>query len=203
MHLFPIEANPELNLLPKDGSVFYFGSIFSDEEAAQIFTSLQTSIFWKADELVLFGKRIITKRKVAWYAEHAMQYTYSGITKTALPFTPLILELKTKIEKLSADTFNSCLLNFYHSGAEGMGYHSDDEADLKEDACIASLSFGAKRKFVFKHKYSNEKVEILLENGSLLLMKDQTQRFWKHRLPEALKVKEPRINLTFRTIVEK
>src|SRR5699024_713386 len=111
-----------------------------------------------------------------------------------------LLELKNKIEEETGEEFNSCLLNLYHDGSEGMGWHSDDESDLKKNGTIGSLSLGAKRKFVFKHKTTKEKVEVFLDHGSLLLMKGETQRYWLHTLPPTKKVKSPRVNLTFRTI---
>lgn len=116
--------------------------------------------------------------------------------------TKELLALKARIEKESGETFNSCLLNLYHSGDEGMGWHTDAEPELKKDGAIASISFGAKRKFVFKHKESKEKVELFLEHGSLLIMRDTTQTFWQHTLPKSKKITIPRVNLTFRTIIE-
>jgi len=124
------------------------------------------------------------------------------VTKYALPWTKELLELKALIEKETQEKFNSCLLNLYHNGEEGMAWHSDGESDLKKGAAIGSLSFGAERKFVFKHKKSKEKVELYLEHGSLLIMKGTTQKYWLHRLPPSKKITSPRINLTFRTIVE-
>jgi alkylated DNA repair dioxygenase AlkB len=132
---------------------------------------------------MMFGKKIITKRKVAWYGDSPFRYTYSKVTKEALPWTPELLTLKNRIETATGETFNSCLLNLYHSGDEGMAWHSDDEIDLKRNGAIGSITFGAERKFAFKHKHIDQKVEMLLEHGSLLVMKDTTQTFWLHRLP--------------------
>ncbi|MBP9787444.1 MAG: alpha-ketoglutarate-dependent dioxygenase AlkB, partial [Acinetobacter sp.] len=129
------------------------------------------------------------------------EYTYSNIHKYALPWTKELLELKVLVESLTGESFYSCLLNLYRTGEEGMAWHSDDETDLKRDGAIASLSFGAERKFAFKHKHSKEKVELYLEHGSLLVMKDKTQSYWLHRLPPTKKINTARINLTFRTIV--
>jgi len=201
MNLFSEQTDPSYNWLPKDGIVNYFGSIYNLAESKEIFTRLMEEIVWKNDEAIIFGKLIVTKRKVAWYGEKEFAYTYSNTTKKALPWTPLLLALKKKTEALSGETFNSCLLNLYHSGEEGMAWHSDAEKDLKKNGAIASLSFGAERVFSFKHKQSKETVSILLENGSLLMMKDCTQSFWLHRLPPSTKILTPRINLTFRTIV--
>jgi len=118
-----------------------------------------------------------------------------------LPWTKELIELKTVTENRTGEKFNSCLLNLYHSGDEGMAWHSDGEKDLLKDGAIGSLSFGAERKFSFKHKQSKEKVSIVLEHGSLLVMKGTTQTYWLHRLPPAKQITRPRVNLTFRTIV--
>ncbi len=200
MNLF--DHNPtNANLLPKDGTVNYYGSIFNKTEADFYYESLLNNIHWENDQAVIFGKLIITKRKVAWYGEKPFKYTYSNITKTALPWTKELLALKQKAEALSGETFNSCLLNLYHNGDEGMAWHSDAEKDLKKNGAIASLSFGAARKFAFKHKVAKTTVSLVLAHGSLLIIKDTTQTHWLHRLPPTKLVAKPRINLTFRTIV--
>ncbi|MHC8949856.1 alpha-ketoglutarate-dependent dioxygenase AlkB family protein [Sphingobacterium hungaricum] len=200
MELFEQEYDTAKNWLPYEGEVNYYGKIFSTKEADDYFTKLLEAIEWRNDESIIFGKKIITKRKVAWYGEHPFEYTYSNVTKKALPWTRELLELKDRIEKETGETFNSCLLNLYHNGEEGMAYHSDGEKDLKKNGSIASLSFGAERKFSFKHKVSKEKVEFKLAHGSLLIMKGSTQTHWLHRLPPTKLIKSPRINLTFRVI---
>src|SRR5690606_15171111 len=197
---FDQNLNPEKNLLPLDGTVNYYGRVLEPELADEFYNSLLHNIDWKNDEAVIFGKKIITKRKVAWYGDKDFEYTYSKSTKTALPWTDDLLELKKIAEQKTGETYNSGLLNLYHSGEEGMAYHSDGEKDLKKNGAIASLSFGAERKFSFKHKYTGQKEELILEHGSLLVMKDQRQSFWLHRLPPTKKIATPRINLTFRTI---
>lgn len=201
MKLFDEYIDSAKNLLPSDGTVNYFGKLMSDKAADRYFEKLMTNIDWKNDEAVIFGKLIITKRKVAWYGDTDYEYTYSNTTKKALPFTEELLELKNLIEEKTGETFNSCLLNLYHTGGEGMAWHSDGEKDLKKDGAIGSLSFGAERKFAFKHKATKEKVSLVLEHGSLLVMKDETQSNWLHRLPPTTQILTPRINLTFRTIV--
>ncbi len=198
--LFNFEMDTERNLLPKDGTVNYFGTVFSTEESNRYYEILLNTIDWKNDEAMIFGKKIITKRKVAWYGDTEFEYTYSKITKKAHLWTPELLQLKKQIEEKSGETFNSCLLNLYHTGEEGMAWHSDAEKDLKKNGAIASISFGAERKFAFKHKETKETVSINLEHGSLLIMKGTTQTHWLHRLPPTKKVNAARINLTFRTI---
>ena len=192
--------NPISNLLPRDGEVNYYGAILSIADAQYYYEQLLHHIAWENDKAIIFGKQIVTKRKVAWYADKPFDYTYSNTTKSALPWTKALLELKAITEVKTGETFNSCLLNLYHNGDEGMAWHSDGEKDLKKNGAIGSLSFGAERKFSFKHKTTKETVSVLLEKGSLLVMKGTTQTHWLHRLPPTKKVKIPRINLTFRTI---
>lgn len=200
MSLFEIEYDCHKNILPYDGVVNYYGKIIQTERANFYFQKLLDSIVWKQDEAVIFGKHIFTKRKVAWYGNMAFEYTYSNITKKALPWTKELEELKSIIETHSGETYNSCLLNLYHNGNEGMAWHSDGEKDLRKNGAIASLSLGAERKFSFKHKHSKELISLQLAHGSLLIMKGETQTHWMHRLPPTKKVCSERINLTFRTI---
>tara|TARA_B110000483_G_scaffold143384_1_gene171243 strand:- start:161 stop:763 length:603 start_codon:yes stop_codon:yes gene_type:complete len=188
------------NILENDGQVNYYGKVFNDERAQYFFTQLLQNIEWENDKTIIFGKLIITKREVAWYGDEPFDYTYSKSTKSALPWTKELLELKEIVEHKTGDTFNSCLLNLYHNGEEGMGWHSDNEKNLKNNGAISSLSFGAERKFCFKHKMTKEVISVYLETGSLLVMKGTTQKNWLHRLPPTKKVKTPRINLTFRTV---
>ncbi|MCH7409441.1 alpha-ketoglutarate-dependent dioxygenase AlkB [Belliella sp. DSM 111904] len=202
MDLFEDRRDVTRNCLPKDGEVFYYGKIFDLDESKEYYDELLHNIAWRNDEALIYGKRIITKRKVAWYGDEPFEYTYSKITKRALPWTESLLKLKKTIEEISAETYNSCLLNLYHSGEEGMAWHSDGEKDLKKNGAIGSVSFGAERKFAFKHKDTKEVVSMILEQGSLLVMKGTTQSHWLHRLPPTKTVRSPRINLTFRTIVK-
>lgn len=188
------------NILPFDGITNYHGLVLNKNQCDFYYQKLIKTIQFKNDEAIIFGKKIITKREVAWYGASEFSYTYSKITKTAYIFTKELLELKEIVEKESGETYNSCLLNLYHSGDEGMGYHSDGEKMLKKNGAIASLSLGAERKFSFKHKENKQRVDVILENGSLLVMKKGTQTNWLHRLPPTKKVNLPRINLTFRTI---
>ncbi|MEY5046588.1 MAG: hypothetical protein RL713_1813 [Bacteroidota bacterium] len=193
-------ADANKNLLPFDGIVNYHGMVWGQFEADHFLKVLSTDIAWEHDEVMMFGKKIITKRKVAWYGDKPFDYTYSHVKKSALPWTAVLKAIKDKVEQASGETYNSCLLNLYHNGEEGMGWHTDNEKELKKEGAIASVSFGAVRKFAFKHKETQEKVELTLDNGSLLVMKGTTQSHWLHRLPPSKKITVPRINLTFRTI---
>jgi alkylated DNA repair dioxygenase AlkB len=189
------------NLLPYDGEVIYYGKVMGTANANHYLDILINTIACKNDEAVIFGRHIITKRKVAWYADNDYSYTYSNTTKRALPWTNELLALKALTENLTGHQFNSCLLNLYHNGDEGMAWHSDYEKALGKDTAIASLSFGAERKFALKHRESKHPLSLILEHGSLLIMKGSTQSNWLHSLPKSKKIKEPRVNLTFRTMI--
>ena len=162
------------------------------------------NIDWNFDQIHIFGKKRVLKRRIAWYGDEDKIYKYSGTIKVPLKWNKTLYLIKNIIENHINYSFNSVLLNEYGSGQEGMGWHSDDEKELGTDPIIASLSFGANRDFIFKHKTdrSIENVKLHLKSGSLLLMLGSTQHYWKHSLPKRLKVKEPRINLTFRNIIQ-
>ena len=189
------------NLLPKDGTVHYYGKIFTEEQSEIYYVKLLDEINWQHDVIKIFGKEIITKRKVAFLGDEGISYKYSGKTKIAEKWLKFILEIKSTVEQISGEKFNACLLNYYHNGSEAMSWHSDNEKEILKHSAIASVSFGAERKFGFKHNFSKEEISLMLENGSLLIMKDKTQIYWKHKLYTNAKIIEPRINLTFRTIV--
>jgi alkylated DNA repair dioxygenase AlkB len=188
------------NLLPRDGTVLYFPEVIPVEKALDYFEKLLCSVRWSHDEVVIFGKKHVTKREVAWYGDDSFKYSYSNTTKVAHPWTDELMELKHITEAISRQRFNSCLLNLYHNGEEGMGYHSDDEKELGVNPVIASVSLGAERKFTFKHRQTRETCSVMLGNGSILLMKDETQHHWLHTLPKMKRVSSQRINLTFRSI---
>ena len=186
------------NILTKDGQAFYYGQIFSAQECADWFEILMNNIAWQQDEVIIFGKKIITARKMQWYAATEVEYEYSKVKRTARIFTEELVRLKNIVEEKTGATFNSCLLNLYHDGNEGMGWHSDGESSLVHNAPITALSFGAERKMLFKNKASKENVSVFLENGSLLLMGKDSQTNWLHSIPKTKKVSKPRISLTFR-----
>jgi alkylated DNA repair dioxygenase AlkB len=202
MDLFNQHIDETINYLPQDGTVNYYGKLLTVKQADYYLDKLLNTIHWKNDEAVIFGRHIITKRKVAWYGNDNYDYTYSRITRQALKWTKELLELKQLVEAKTGDTFNSCLLNLYHNGDEGMAWHSDDEKTLGENSSIASFSFGAERKFSFKHRQTKETLSMMLEHGSLLVMKGTTQTHWLHCLPKSKRVTTPRVNLTFRTMIQ-
>ena len=204
MHKRLFEDTPitsHTNLLTKDGEAYYLHNVFSGEICEDLFQKLMTSISWQQDQLYMFGKLITTSRKVAWIGDPNCSYTYSGVKKPPQPWTPELLFIKDKAEELAQCEFNSCLLNLYHNGSEGMGWHSDDEIELNPLAAIASISLGGERKFAFKHKLDKTGVSLFLENGSALIMHAPTQEFWNHSLLKTKKPVSQRINLTFRKIL--
>ncbi|MEZ7919868.1 MAG: alpha-ketoglutarate-dependent dioxygenase AlkB [Akkermansiaceae bacterium] len=196
MDLF--STDPNANLLPQDGVVHYQSAFLSPAESARYFASLRNEIPWRSDEVTMFGKTIVTARKVAWFGDAGLDYTYSGKTKSPLPWTDLLRELKRLTEEQTGQLFNSCLLNFYHDGSEGMGWHRDNESSIIPHSTIACVSLGAERRFHFKHTTTKERITMELASGSLLLMEGETQTQWLHALPKSKRVSEPRISLTFR-----
>jgi alkylated DNA repair dioxygenase AlkB len=188
-----------MNILPQNGEAYFFGSVFDKAEAGTYFQKLYKETPWQHDEVKIYGKTIITARKMAWYGDKP--YVYAHKAHKPHPFSPLLSTLKVRAEELCKVKFNSCLLNLYENGAQGMSWHSDDEKEITPHSPIASLSFGVERRFDFRHKNTSETIKIMLENGSLLIMRGECQSYWKHQLPKMLRIKEPRINLTFRTML--
>ena len=194
---------PTDNLLPYDGQVNDLGLVI--DYPSPLFYKLVTELPWQADVVTLFGKTHVTTRQIVWMGDSDVNYQYSGHTRQTIAWTDTVFHVKHHIEeqlsKIGIDAnFNSCLLNYYPSGEDGMGYHADDEKELGEQPIIASLSLGATRKFVFKHKKTQDKVELYLESGQLIVMHGDTQRFWKHSITKTKKVNAGRISLTFRQI---
>jgi alkylated DNA repair dioxygenase AlkB len=196
----PKPSDCTLNILPKDGYVEYLPGVLSEQFSAHLMSQLQTSLMWESDQLMMFGKKVTTRRKVAWVGDPSCSYTYSGVKKIPQSWTPELLSIKSQLEGLAQSAFNSCLLNLYHDGDDGMGWHSDDEKELDANSPIASLSLGARRKFVFRHKEDKTTIPLYLEDGSVLIMRSPTQQFWQHALLKTKTVSMPRINLTFRKI---
>ncbi len=190
------------NLLPYDGEAHYLETLFNDQESAQWLATLSESIAWQRDQVTMFGKTITTDRQVAWFGTQPYLYRYAQHTKQAQLWTPPLLAIKQRVEQVTGERFDTCLLNFYQHGEQGMGWHSDNEPELKREGVIVSISFGAERKFVFKHKATKHKVELWLANGSALIMGGPIQQYWLHTLPKTKKVNQPRINLTFRQMAK-
>ncbi len=194
--------NQSSHIINQDGEAIYYGSILTQEQNECYFDELLNSIQWVNEVVIMFGKTITTKREVAFYGTDAIEYTYSNQKKRALPWTPLLRDIKKIVEACTGLSYNACLMNLYHDGSEGMGWHADNEKEIKVDSSIASVSIGANRNFSFKHRLSGEKHSLLLENGSLLEMRGPIQRHWLHSLPKSTLVKTARINLTFRQMLK-
>ena len=205
MHLFDSVTSTQQrlsNILPRDGVAHYYGKIIDDESVNFYLQHLLTKVQWRHDKVILFGKEYITSRKTAWYGDKPFRYTYSKITKTALTWFDTLIALKGLVEDTVNENFNACLLNLYHSGTDSIGWHADNEPEIEKNSAIASISLGSARRFVFKHKLQHDKVSIILKPGSFLLIKGSTQSHWLHALPSTKRVNEPRINLTFRHMID-
>jgi alkylated DNA repair dioxygenase AlkB len=193
--------NPEHLPMP-DAEVTFYPEFFSADESSSLFQQLVDQIQWKQESARFGGKAVPLPRLTAWYGDEGKSYRYSGITVNPIPWTPLLLTIKERVEAASQVKFNSVLLNFYRGERDSVAWHSDDEAELGKNPVIASVSFGATRKFQFKHKTNTDhRLAVDLTPGSLLLMAGATQHFWKHQIPKTTKPVDPRINLTFRVIV--
>lgn len=193
------QENKERVILDYDGKIIYYPNFFK----ASLFKQLEAQINWQQDQITLYGKTHNIPRLQAWYADRNLKYSYSGVMLKTNPFSTALGEIRTDIEIRLKNSFNSCLCNLYRNGEDYAAWHSDDEKELGRNPVIASASFGGTRKIVFKHKTDKgqEKIEIELENNSLLLMSGALQHKWKHQLNKTKKDVDARINLTFRNIL--
>jgi alkylated DNA repair dioxygenase AlkB len=192
---------PTENLLPYDGIVNDLGLVLDSPK--QLYEELYNDLPWQADVVSLFGKTHVTTRQIVWMGEPDISYYYSGHSRQAIAWSAAVFHVKQCVEQQLADigitaNFNSCLLNYYPTGSDGMGYHADNEKELGPNPIIAALSLGATRKFVFKHKKTQDKVALHLESGQLIVMSGATQRYWKHTVTKTKTVAAGRISLTFR-----
>ena len=183
-----------------DGLARLDQTFFLPAEADPYFSQLQQSLAWTQEHYKLFGKSVAAPRLICWYGDPEAIYRYSGVKHEPHPWTPLLLELKARVEAASGEQFNSVLGNYYRDGKDSMGWHSDKEPELGTQPTIASLSFGAPRLFLFRHKGSGETRRIELAHGSVLIMAGTLQSHWQHSLPKLKTLANPRINLTFRRI---
>mgnify|MGYP000026460035 FL=1 len=200
-NLFSNQEPQKRELKLPDAEVVFYESFFSEIESKKIFKALKENIDWQQNEIKLFGKIHLEPRLTAWYGTKA--YAYSGIEMQPKDFTKEILQIKNRVEEATNLCFNSCLLNYYRDGKDSMGWHQDNEKELGKNPAIASVSFGQERPFQMKHIENRplKKVDILLSNGSLLLMKGAMQHFWQHKIPKTTRIIDERINLTFRKIL--
>ncbi|AGG33946.1 2OG-Fe(II) oxygenase [beta proteobacterium CB] len=195
------DAAEPIVILAKDGRAEYINHFYDAEVSDSLFTNVLGSLTWESDQIFMFGRLVTTARKVAWVGDPDCLYTYSGVQKIPQVWTKELLQMKHKLEQLTGHTYNSCLLNLYHTGDEGMGWHSDNEKELDSTTPIASVSLGARRKFAFRHKQDKTTSSIFLEHGSLLIMHPPIQEHWHHSLLKTKTITSPRINLTFRKIL--
>ena len=184
-----------------DAEIIYYPAFFDKKEADAIYNELVNTVPWQQDEITVFGKKHLQPRLTALYGNEGKPYSYSNIKMQPHPWNLLLQKLKTKIENVSDANFTTVLLNYYRDGKDSNGWHADNEKELGTNPVIASLSFGAERMFQLKHNLDKDlKKSIVLQHGSLLLMKGTTQHFWKHQIPKTAKPIGPRINGTFRII---
>lgn len=182
----------------KQGQLHFEPHFLAKPEQLDLYFELVRTLAWSQDEIKVFGKQVRIPRMQAWYGDPEAEYQYSGVLMKPMPWTQSLLELKDKVEQACETRFNSVLANWYRNGMDKMGYHADNEKELGERPVIASLNLGVTRKFVLKHNNTDEKVEVQLSGGSLLVMAGDTQTFYKHTVPQQKKVNDGRINLTFR-----
>jgi len=197
--LFGVQNNTTIVL--KDAEIFYDEHFLSNIEASTYFDVLREETDWQQDRIKVFGKEYDQPRLTALFANNKNPYTYSNITMHPTPFSPVLLEIKSKIEKTLNQTFTTCLLNLYRNGQDSNGWHADNEKELGKNPVIASVSLGAERLFHMKHRTDKtQKLRLNLAHGSLLVMSGSTQHNWLHQIPKTKKNVGERINLTFRII---
>jgi alkylated DNA repair dioxygenase AlkB len=195
-----------VNRLPlPDAEVYFLPSLDLDAPSETLLARLTEETDWRSETITLWGKTYLQPRLIAWHGDPDARYSYSKKTYEPLPWTPLLLDLKTRVESASGTTFNSVLLNYYRNESDSMGFHADDEPELGERPVIASLSLGAERALVFQHKTRKDikPVSVVLNSGSFLVMQGETQAHWKHGIRKQTRACGPRINLTFRSIKQK
>jgi alkylated DNA repair dioxygenase AlkB len=200
-HLF---ASAGLEPIPmRDADVSYLDHLELGQPDTEVLQRLIAEIAWRAEEIEMWGRRVPQPRLTAWYGDPGASYAYSGIQLDPLPWNSLLLDIKTRVEEAAGSTFNSVLVNYYRDNRDSIGFLSDDEPELGARPVIASLSLGEERTFILKHKRSKSvsPVHLRLASGSLLLMKGDTQRCWRHGILKESRSCGPRVNLTFRTII--
>jgi alkylated DNA repair dioxygenase AlkB len=187
----------------EDAELFYLSRLELAAPDGQILQRLIAEVPWRSEQVVMWGRKVFQPRLTAWYGDACSRYAYSGVELDPLPWTPILADIKARIEAAVGSPFNSVLLNYYRDHRDSVGFHSDDEPELGARPVIASLSLGEERTFVLKHRKSRavQPVHLRLASGSLLLMKGDTQRHWRHGVPKENLPCGPRVNLTFRTII--
>ena len=182
-------------------SIKNFEHSFSKDQADRWLESSLNELNWLEGEIKLFGKNIKIPRLQCWYADEGCNYKYSGKMLERNNWHPTLLEIKSNVESITSQKYNSVLANYYRNGSDSMGWHSDDESMLDRDSAIASISLGQERPLYFKHKNKDISFAVKQTHGSLIVMEGETQKYWKHCIKKSKKLMKPRLNLTFRTII--
>lgn len=195
--LFPTSGE----LLPGDGSAVVIPGFLDDGEADAALEELLTMTPWEERTLTMWGRQVKEPRLSTWHSGGAT-YTYSGSLRTPRPWTPLLSRIRQRCETQTNHTFNGVLVNLYRDGNDHLGWHADDEACNGPEPLIASVSLGAERRFDLRHLTTRETVSVALPHGSLLVMSGLSQKCWHHRVPKEPRQTAPRVNLTFRRLVD-
>ncbi|HET6557825.1 MAG TPA: alpha-ketoglutarate-dependent dioxygenase AlkB [Prolixibacteraceae bacterium] len=184
----------------QNGEYIHIPHFFNAEESDHFFRVLREKVDWKQESMNMYGRRLPFPRLIAWYGDDKKPFSFSGVTLDPVPWLPELLEMKKRLEPVARIEFNRVLLNLYRDGRDSVGWHTDAEPGLGKNPVIASVSFGATRKFQLRHMQTKEKVELELTHGSLLIMRGEMQHFWQHQVPKTAKTVGERINLTFRVM---
>jgi alkylated DNA repair dioxygenase AlkB len=198
----PADHEPDSRALDLfEGEARLWPAAFDASEASELFDELHRQVDWQQEEILMFGRRVLVPRRVAWHGDPGASYTYSGTEHHPLPWTPALDRVRNRVTGLTGVHFNAVLLNLYRDGRDGMGWHADDEPELGRDPVIASASLGATRRFCLRHRRRKDlRLDVPLTHGSLLLMAGATQHHWVHALPKTAAAVGVRINLTFRRV---
>jgi len=185
-----------------DGDLTYVPEFLSTPVGDRLLSDLSATVFWTRPRVTIFGRQVDSPRLAAWYGDRESTYRYSGLVNKPLPWLPELLEIRHCVQQYLEVRFDGVLLNFYRTGQDSMGWHSDDEKELGENPVIASVSLGASRRFLLRHRRCSDLPvhEVMLDHGSLLLMQGTTQKNWRHSVPRMRNQDSPRLNLTFRRI---
>jgi alkylated DNA repair dioxygenase AlkB len=187
-------------LISRDGMARYYPEFLAPDASQALFERLLNGLDWREEEILIFGKGVKVPRLMCWHGDAGALYRYSGVTHEPLPWTADLAAIRALVEATAEQRFNSVLGNLYRDGQDSMGWHADQEPELGENPCIASLSLGQARRFRLRHNRSGETLDLRLHSGSLLLMGGALQHHWRHCVPKAKAAQSPRINLTFRAI---
>ena len=189
-------------LLPFDGTATLYENFLDFEFASRAFNQIRDESDWEQPEISIFGNTVPEPRLSTWHNELGEGYKYSGVMRRAQPFSKMLSEIRDRCAEITNSQFNSALVNFYRNGQDGVGWHSDNEACNGPEPIIASVSLGVTRRFDMRHRKTGETIKINLESGSLLVMAGKSQQCCVHQVAKTKRVHEPRINLTFRRVIE-